>query len=477
MRSKLTNISHYLLLLFVLLLLTPNTVIYGQNENEEPKVEGNAVREEIQRYMGYEPLLPRYLTLPYDATTNTNVVGPFVDIGYLFMALIPVFFLYGFRRKPLYGILSMVLLLGLLYISIGSGKIFVGNDFIETVEFSGTGAQKKALQTFPSTIINPIYTVVSKSYQGINKFFTDTSGNADGFTYPILFSLFILMVFLIRQRSLQYNNVKRIFILFTSFFTFMWLLLTAGIIWYGYPMIALSVLLIMSSLAPKKLIKKNASEQDHQKWITGSKQILGMLSIGIFILLSLVYRISNYKFHHNDKMAAQIFDIGELKYQSGRQDKTEVLDGFFRGGFNQAIEKINQEEESLIYRVGTVLPYFVRKNDKRVYMDNQLQNFDRLRLHYQDKNTIIKVLKASGFKYIFVDLMTYSIDKTPEKTLEYKYKEFMRVLYQNPKVTLLATNRRINTSQDPQKPKPEYAVFGAPLPGHHGTYAIFELLD
>ena len=451
-----------------LFLILASTAVAQEAKADEIKG-ADAVREEIQRYMGYEPLMPRYLTLPYDATTNANVFGPYMDIGYLFMALIPILFLFGFRNKPWIGIVCMVLLSILLYISIGNGKLFYNNGFIKTHTFTVQNPNASS-DNFPDNIIIPIYKTVSNSYGAINKFFNQNSGNADSITYPFLFLMFVLMIYLIRERTLGQKNEKRIFILFIAFFTFMWLLLTAGIIWYGYPMIALSVLVILSSISPKK-------SEPEKRLIFRTKQIIGLTSISIFIAFSMHYRLSNYAVIMNQEMGKLMVDIGELKYQSGRQNKREVLEGFFPGGFNEAIEKINREDESLVYGVGTVLPFFVKKNDKRVFKDNQLQNFEKLRVHYQDKNTLIEVLKSGGFKYIFVDLNTFAIDNTPEKTLEKKYTEFMRVLYQNPKVKLLATDRRINTSKDPQKPNsPGFGVFAKPLPGFNGKYAIFELL-
>lgn len=434
------------------------------------KIEGaDAVREEIQRYMGYEPLMPRYLTLPYDATTNANVYGPYMDIGYLFLALIPILFLFGFRNKPWIGLVCMVLLSMLLYISIGSGKLFYSNKFVKTHTFVVQNPNAE-FDNFPDNIIVPIYRMVSNSYGAINRFFNKNSGNADSITYPFLFLVFVFMIYLIRERTIGDKIEKRIFILFIAFFTFMWMLLTAGIIWYGYPMIALSILMILYSLSPKK-------NEIEKQVIFRIKQVIGLVGILIFVGLAMHYRLSNYTVMTNPEMGKLMVDIGELKYQSGRQNKREVLEGFFPGGFNEAIAKINQDDESLVYGVGTVLPFFVKKNDKRVYKDNQLQNFEKLRVHYQDKNTLIEVLKSGGFKYIFVDLNTYVIDNTPEKTLEKKYKEFMRVLYQNPKVKLLATDRRINTSKDSQKTNtPGYGVFAKPLPGFNGKYAIFELL-
>jgi len=461
------SMFHKRILLFAVVLLS-SISLFAQKTNEGKKIEGaDAVREEIQRYMGYEALTPRYLTLPYDATTNSNVAGPFVDIGFLFLALIPILFLFGFRNKPIYGFACMIMLLGILYVSIGSGKIYVNNQLINTVDFSNQN-RSETFNLLASHVVDPVYAWVSSSYQGLNQFFATRSGDADGFTYPILFAFFMLIIFLIRQRTLGLKNSRRILILFISFFTFMWMLLTAGIIWYGYPMIALSLLLILSSIEPK---------EDDQSLPKKIIQGISLFSIAAFIVLSLNYRMSNYTANVNPEMAKYLFDIGEMKYQSGRQNKKQVLDGFFPGGINEALAQINRDKDALIYRVGTVLPFFVEKNDSRVFMDNQLQNFEKLRVYYKDKNTLIEVLKVGGYKYIFVDLYTYSVDRTPEKTLEKKYKEFMRVLYQNPKIKLLATNRKINTSKDPQKPKPDFGVFGAPLPGFHGTYAIFEILD
>lgn len=449
-----------------LFLILVSTAI-AQESYENKEIDGaNAVREEIQRYMGYEPLLPRYLTLPYDTSTNTNVNAPFVNIGYLFMALIPILFLFGFRHKPWLGMLCMFLFLALLFISVGNGK-FVHNGIAIDSETFATEYSNVGINSFPSNLVAPIYRSTSRLYRPLNKFFTQKSGNADSITYPFLFLMFGLMIFLIRQRTLEHKNEKKIFILFISFFTFMWLLLTAGIIWYGYPMIAMSILVILSSINPKKNPSKNLIS-------SRSKQILVLGSISIFVALGLFYRLSNYAPMSNAEMGKLLFDVGELQYQSGRKNKQDVLNGFFPGGFTDAIQKVNLDE-SQIYAVGTVLPFFVTKNDKRVFKDNQLQNFERLRTHYKDKNTLIEVLKSGGYKYIFVDLNTYAIDRTPEKTLVKKYREFMRVLYQNPKVALLATDRQINTSQDSDNPKIEFGVFEG-KPTYDGKYAIFELL-
>ncbi len=55
--------------------------------------EPSGVREELQRYIGYDEGWLLFLLLPFRATFNTTVVGMYVDAGYIWLALIPVLFL------------------------------------------------------------------------------------------------------------------------------------------------------------------------------------------------------------------------------------------------------------------------------------------------------------------------------------------------------------------------------------------------
>ena len=72
----------------------------------------DARREEIQRYFGYEDLVYRYITIPYDLSMQTNQQGRFVDVGYALFALLPISLLiFAYRKKRLfYAILTCTLL-------------------------------------------------------------------------------------------------------------------------------------------------------------------------------------------------------------------------------------------------------------------------------------------------------------------------------------------------------------------------------
>ena len=98
------------------------------NDNVEELSDQDGRREEIQRYFGYEDLLFRFTTLPYDASQNTNQVGRFVDIGYLLLTLFPVIILgLTYRNRRLF--YSLVV----LFIT------YLGSCFVYSRIFSNAG--------------------------------------------------------------------------------------------------------------------------------------------------------------------------------------------------------------------------------------------------------------------------------------------------------------------------------------------------
>ena len=61
--------------------------------------ENTAKSEEIQRYLGYESGFPRYLSLPYDLTMNSNIkLERGLNIGFLFFLFLPILF-FSFTKE------------------------------------------------------------------------------------------------------------------------------------------------------------------------------------------------------------------------------------------------------------------------------------------------------------------------------------------------------------------------------------------
>jgi len=462
-RFSKSNLSFYQFAIFLVVIsgiffLLPSMAA----EDKVEPIGQSSVREEIQRYMGYEPLLQRYLSLPYDTSVNSNVSGAFVDISFLILALLPLIFIIGFRKKPILGISTMLLFSLIFLISISNGNLQTKKGTVGIEAFDALEDHLKK-----ETFITNAYDAIADISKPINQFINNFTSNQDNITYPIMILLFISGFFVLKNRISELSTNTQALINFTFLFSFLWVLLTAGIVWYGYPIIAISILLIFSGL-----FKKRTDADILHK----SGAIVGLGMLALFIFVSTVFRFSNYKTFTSPQIAQMMFDVGELNYQTGKSTKKQVFEGFFPGGGWEAIQQINNEDESLIYRVGTVLPYFIDKNDRRVLLDNQLGIFYQLNKQYPNKELLATVLKANGYKYILVDLLTHTIDKTPERTLENKFRDFLNFCIQNPKLKLLATNRVVDVSNDPKKPQYAYRVYGNIVPYQHGTYAVYEIL-
>ena len=82
-----------------------------------------AVREELQRYIGYEELPFQYLSLPYDVTINANEQGNYLDIGYLMMLFLPLIFLWGMNSK--FWQKGLVIVCSLLLLAFSTSTAFI----------------------------------------------------------------------------------------------------------------------------------------------------------------------------------------------------------------------------------------------------------------------------------------------------------------------------------------------------------------
>ncbi len=73
----------------------PLTVILGQL----PAISSTGVQEEQGRYIGFDHGIRKYLLLPFTITFNPVVSGAYVDIGYIFLAVIPLIIII-YTRAP-----------------------------------------------------------------------------------------------------------------------------------------------------------------------------------------------------------------------------------------------------------------------------------------------------------------------------------------------------------------------------------------
>jgi len=444
--------------------LTPEELEKAKKEAVEAV---SPIREEIQRYMGYEkPLTERYLTLPYDISMNTNVNGAFVDISYLLLMFLPVIFLLGFIRKPLYGCIIMVTCLVVLSIStttsFGIKREIVHSvnvdknidNFLNAVSFSELPV---------SVYCAHVYRKLCYLYEPLHIATAPYSGARDSITYPLLTILFILFFFILQKRIQHHDKQIIAMVNFLYLFSFIWLILASGIVWYGYLMFAVGFAIMTATLV-------NARQTISR--LKKGVFIAFMIASALWIVMGYVYRISNHHMVTEDS-ARMLFDIPSVKYQTGVFDEGDVINNLLPG-VEKAIKEINANENAKIYRIGTFIPYFIRKNDQRVLQDNQLGFFHNLTQKFKDPIKINQALKASGYRYILVDLNTASIDKTPEKSLSLKFKSFFGYLFANTGLELLATNRVITlTAPGGTTSVYTHGVFGKVH--KPGTFAVYKI--
>ncbi len=430
--------------------------------------DGNAKREEIQRYFGYETLMYRYLTIPYDLSMNTNERGDFVDIGFLFLILLPLLFFIKYREKWWVLIGMPILLLFLFVISTSNGFIFQHSTNQLLVNNSGQTHYEINGESdgIAMIIIKAMYNVNNAIYKPFNALGNAVSGEQDYVTYPLVLLIFIgicaLLFFNFRKNGSWFKLLAASLFLVYIFF---WYILSSGIIWYGFFGWLLGVVCMVL------LLPDNTKSTINRWTYMGSYTI-----IGLWIIVAFVSRMSNINpgggaASLGKNMVNPVF----LQQVVGKANEKQILDMFYHD-LGSATKKINRDKNALVYRVGTSFSYFIDNNHKRVFMDNQLGFFRRLEKRYPDKQERADVLKASNFKYLIIDLNTPTLDNTPEQSLVDKFNGLIEFVYKNPKVKLLATNRQVKVLGPDGKPtnKLAFNIFGKVV--SNGTFAIYEIL-
>lgn len=467
------KLSFFYLIVFFFSTLTSG----AQNANNDIIINlddlGNSSeRTEIQRYTGYEELLTRYLTLPYDICANTSKQGRYFDISYLILALFPVaLLLVSYRNKKIFYGLSLILI---FYLGLAVDTSFVNIDSIGSVNKRGGTWNIADLSeaTVPQLILINSYDLLSTISNPLKTFINKVSGDKDHITYGVLFLLFLSCIMFIK-RMIQYDSKYSFLTITTSVFFFLWIYLSGGIIWYGFVLIPIVYAFIFVTFEKRK--KKKRLPPLFIK-------ALVLVPIVFWVFSSYAARIGNVNSMITDQNTGKsIVDPTLIYYTSGlesvKQSRVRVYNNI--GG---ALDEINSNNE-LIYQVGSSLAFEINNSAERCLQDNLLSMYYFVMVRYKDMKITGDILKASGFKYIVVDLYTYTLDKTPEQSLTKKYQLFINSLYESQNLRLMATDRELEITTPSGQIittnhlfSREYGLTAITKLKNHGSYAIFEIL-
>jgi hypothetical protein len=289
MASKMRSPIKIIAYLSVFLLFTSflSADLVGQaNANVEESI-NSTKREEVQRYFGYELLLYRYLSLPYDASINVNQSGNFVDIGLIFIVFFPLLLLIGTRRNKLSWIISSFYLFFTWVISTSNSFVFSpSKQKINSgvTEIDAYLSQVTFGQEPLAHLVCYIYKFSLSIYQPFLRIGKVISGNSDYITYPLLFAIFILVSLKLLSYLSRVNHDQKYFLSLFWLYSFFWLAFSGGIVWYG------NILLLMGLFAISIFIS-NESKTSPQIGKILNNSFIGFCII--WLLLGTVVRVSN----------------------------------------------------------------------------------------------------------------------------------------------------------------------------------------
>lgn len=450
----------------VLLVLVLSISLNGQEPTTDTTPRNTGVQEDINEFLGYEDLLlVRYLSLPYDTVMNTNMASYFVDLGFVLILFLPLIYLISSKISWLNRLGFVLLCMLFLLLSVPSAylnrmQVPIGDALsVLAQEEVSANAVNSPLVRLAYQLKRPFLEMYANSYQTLNSL----SGPTDYLTYPLLFLLLAVFFLMLDQRIRHHNVSTRACIQFLLLYIFLWLILSSGIAWYGLLMIPMVFMFIVVGM-----VRPGTENNLQQKLIKG----VLLTASGIWIITAFAYRLANYD-GSSPQAAKYTYMANVAEYQTGRKALENVFDRSFPQ-YRTALEFLNQEDQSLIYRVGTPFPHFVKKNDRRIFSDNFLDFFKSLNQEFPNKQELANALKAYGFRYIIFDINLSANDHTEVGSLRNKFQLFNNFLYQNPQLRLIATDRILRGADG----NPFFAHFkpADATVENRGWFAVYQIL-
>lgn len=357
--------------------------------------DGGAVKEELGRYQGFDRDVLHFLAMPMDATFSRNVSGDYVTIGWVYLALFGLVVFAGYKHA-LQGSIRKKIIIGVMasfaFYLLLCGAFAFPSPGLYIMQFlsSITGG---AIPSEPHVRLQ-IAAMLLGAYGVI--WYWRTDDEKDKTFVDVLFCA-------------------------TFLYGVWWALLASGVVWYG-----ILVLLGLFGLATK-FFHKIESEQ-LKTLLVYSILLLWIVPMSLYRLsmtststLALVQDTQGLAL--SPKSVASVDQRQFVLYKAGVLNDEEAFQFMNQEYF--AVQKIlNADPQPKIYRIGTLLPYFIEKNNERILTDNQLDVFFANYMPHKDKNALTDALKKGGFKYIIFDVNTASIDQTREKTLTRKVELF-----------------------------------------------------
>ena len=327
-------------------------VFVNQFTRKTPDMFGGSSKiEEIQRFIGYEPGLMKYLSIPVDISVGNNVNEKITGIGYLFAVFLPLFLMLYLRGKWRW----IFLVVCALYISAcawGAMHARLNTDIAGQTTLSDFLAYSTAPDWIQS-LVNAMRIPVLALLWPVKSLITNDHLFHYYATYPILFvGMLLVTLGMVSLSGRSRAHIRGLWV-YICFYLFLWLILGGGIVWYGYFLIALAPIPVFL------LIQRSGK--------TGMETVVRVVSyflVGIWTMLLVGDRL--FVLNDSSDPNKQILLEPFVAYQAGELGSSEVLNKI-HAQYAEVRDVLNANPEGMIYRVGTFINFFVDRNDARIF--------------------------------------------------------------------------------------------------------------
>ncbi len=422
-------------------------------ENKRARLDNDwtVQNEDWGRYFGYEKWINNFVKLPWNLTMQKNQWGEFTNIWFLFLALLPVIFLFlPFRNKFYY-----LAIVWILFFELAIFQFWFLNNFLSNI-------------TLP-------------------------------FGYLILFLqyLIFLVLFLYWLKVEDKDNTGKINLfklnlIFAGLYTFLWSISAYWVVWYGIVMYFSFLLMISISLYYLSCYKDDITEKEFY---------IKMFWSLVFSLIIVIYFINSVipsTFNNLKNAWYKEFKTGQIKtveapflYHSeylkilfvlniDNNKHEEFLNEYIRNDIKKAVSwiakmdiysvknillKIQKENKPLansakksllsiyknisnptdkyknklgIYRIWTFLAYHISENNKRLMWDGLLFQFNDY-VYNKDIDKTVENFKKLGVGYLLTDLNAATIDRDARHNLTKRYEKLLST-FRSDKLELVETD-------------------------------------
>lgn len=425
--------------------------IKNKNLRESMTSSWTTSNEDFWRYFGYEEWVNNYVKLPWNLTMQNNQWWEFTDIWYIFLALIPLIFLFLPFKNKNYSYL--VLLIALL-------EIFI--------------FKQGYLTNLMSQIDLPLW-----------------------YLFILLLFLIPLIYFNYLIKNNKLNYLFRLNFVFTTFYTFLWTISAFWIVWYWIVMYFSFLIMIAIWFYYLANYDIHTSKKDFNIKLFWS--IIVFLIVSLYFLNSVFPHTFNnlktawyteYKlwqmsteeapflYHQeylsilfelniaDDKKAQFINDnigsnnikytLNQLNIKNDILSVIQVLNQFTKEDkitendkidakksiFNIYSWLLNPEDKyknkSWIYRIWTFLKYHISENNKRLFEDSLIFSFNDY-IYNKDPNKSIQNMKDLWLTYLLSDLNAATIDQDSNHYLTTRYENLLKTFVSD-KLELIDTD-------------------------------------